>query len=108
MSVKPEGLLWNIKIANVFHYPVQAENMNFNQIFTFYIINQIYLIIIHPNPQVILIKRNILSVTEVLEQPGSETSVHNVLTQCEWCHANVDKQSNLLGYYDATPPRGAV
>ena len=30
MSVKPEDLLGNIKIANVFHYPVQAQNMNFN------------------------------------------------------------------------------
>ena len=30
MSVKPRGLLGNIKIANVFHHTVQAENMNFN------------------------------------------------------------------------------
>ena len=29
MSVKPQGLLGNIKIANVFHHTVQAENMNF-------------------------------------------------------------------------------
>ena len=30
MSVRAEVLLGNIKIANVFHHPVQAENMNFN------------------------------------------------------------------------------
>ena len=30
MSVKPEGLLRNIKIAIFFHLTVQAENMNFN------------------------------------------------------------------------------
>ena len=30
MSVEPKGLLRNIKIANVFHHTVQAENMNFN------------------------------------------------------------------------------
>ena len=30
MSVKPETLLGNIKIAHVFHHPVQALNMNFN------------------------------------------------------------------------------
>ena len=30
MSVKPEELLGNIKIANVFHHPVQVKNMNFN------------------------------------------------------------------------------
>ena len=30
MSVKPGGLLGNIKIANVFHLTVQAEKMNFN------------------------------------------------------------------------------
>ena len=29
MFVKPEGLLGIIKIANVFHHPVKAENMNF-------------------------------------------------------------------------------
>ena len=51
MFVRPEKLLRNIKIANVFHYPVQALNMNFKPyIFTFYIINQIYLTIFHPNP----------------------------------------------------------
>ena len=30
MSVRPEELLRDIKIANGFHYPVQAKNLNFN------------------------------------------------------------------------------
>ena len=30
MSVKHEGLLGNIKTANVFHNPVKAKNLNFN------------------------------------------------------------------------------
>ena len=45
---------------------------------------------------------------EVLEQPGSETRVHNVVTIHELCHANVDKQSKLLADIDITLPRGAV
>ena len=73
ISVKPEGLLRNIRIAHVFHRPMQAQNMNFNPLFTFYSINQIYLIIFHPTASVILIKRNISFVMEVLEQPGRET-----------------------------------
>ena len=31
MFVKPKGLLRDIKIANVFHYPVQPQNLNFYQ-----------------------------------------------------------------------------
>ena len=30
MSVKPEGLLGDIKKPNVLHHPVQAKNLNFN------------------------------------------------------------------------------
>ena len=30
MSVKPEGFLGDIKIANVFHHPVKAQNLNLN------------------------------------------------------------------------------
>ena len=63
-------------------------------IFTFYIINQIYLIIFHLTPLFILIKWNNLFAIEVLEQPGSKTRVHvhNVVTIREWRHINVDKQ----------------
>ena len=30
MSVKPEGLLGDIKTANVLHHPMKAKNLNFN------------------------------------------------------------------------------
>ena len=67
-----------------------------------------YLSILHPTPLVILIKWNIVFATEVLEQPGSETCVHNVVTVRELRRTNVDKQSKLLAGVDVTPPKGAV
>ena len=48
-------------------------------IFTFCNINQVYLIILHPNSLVILEKWSILFVTEVFEQPANESPVHNVV-----------------------------
>ena len=92
--MKPEGLLGNIKITNVFHHPVQAL------IFTFYFINEIYNIIFHPAPLVTLIKWNIVFVKEMLEQPGSETRVHSLVTLRELRHTNIYKQSKLLGDVD--------
>ena len=77
-------------------------------IFTFYIINQIYLIIFHPTPSFIVIKWNISFVTELLEQPGSETWEHNVVAMRGWRQANVDKQIRLLAEVEVTPPRGVV
>ena len=71
-------------------------------------VNQIYWIIFHQSLSVILIKWNISFVTEVLEQPGSETREHNVVALCEWRHANVDKQITFLADVDVTTPRGAV
>ena len=107
--------LGNIKIANVFHKDfseILKELMFFHHpvylLFTFYTINQIYLIIFHPAPLVTLIKWNIVCVTEVLEQPGSETHVHNVVMIRELRHTNVDKQSKLLADVDVTAPRGGV
>ena len=41
MSVKPEGLLGDIKTANVFQHPVKAKIWISILIFTFYIINQV-------------------------------------------------------------------
>ena len=61
-----------------------------------------------PNPLVTLIKRNIVFVIEILEQPGSETRVHNVVTTRELRHANVDKQTKLFAEVVVTPPRGVV
>ena len=37
MSVKPEGLLGDIKTANVFTHPVKPINLNLNRILIFYI-----------------------------------------------------------------------
>ena len=48
-------------------------------IFTFYIINQITIIILHPIKLVFLIFRIKYGLTEVLEQPGGGTSVLNVI-----------------------------
>ena len=81
--------------------------MNFNP-YIYILYYQIHLIIFYPTPLVTLIKWNIVFVTEVLEQPGSETPVHNVVTICELLRANVDKQSKLLADIDVTLPRGAV
>ena len=39
---------------------------------------------------------NIVFVMEVLEQPGSETCVHNVATIRELRHINIDKARNWL------------
>ena len=89
MSVKPEVLLGSI-------------------IFTFYIMNQIYLNIFHPTPLVTLIKWNIVFVTEVFGEPGSKTRVLNVVAICKLRHAKVDQQGKLLADIDVTPPRGVV
>ena len=68
MSVKP-GLLRDIKKLMFCIIQCKLKICISILIFTFYIINQIYIIIFHPNPMVILEKINILFVTEVLEQP---------------------------------------
>ena len=39
-----------------------------------------------------------------MEQPASETRVHNTLTIGELRHANVNKQSKLLADLDVTQP----
>ena len=44
MPVKPEGLLGDIKTANVFHHPVEAKNLNFNSYIYIFFIKQIFLI----------------------------------------------------------------
>ena len=53
----------------------------------------------------IIIKWNIVFVTEMLGQPGSKTRVHNVVAICKLCHAKVNQQSKLLADIDVTPPR---
>ena len=108
MSVKPEGLLGDIKMLMFCIIQCKLKIWISILIFTFYIINQIYLIIFQPNSLVILEKWNILSVTEVLEQPANESFVRNVVAIREWRHTNVDKQRKILGDVDVTPPRGAA
>ena len=108
MSVKPEGLLGDIKMLKFCIIQCKLKICILILIFTFYIINQIYLIIFHPKSLVILEKWNILFVTEVLEQPASESPVHNVVAIHEWRHTNFDKQRELLVDVDVTPPRGAA
>ena len=92
MSVKPKGLLGDIKKLMFCIIQCKLKILISILIFTLYIINQIYLIIFHPNPLVILEKWNTLFVTEVLEQPTNENPVHNVVAIHEWRHANADKQ----------------
>ena len=103
MSVKPEGLLADIKTLMFCIIQCKLKIWILILIFTFHIINQTYLIIFHPNSLVILEKWNILIVTEVLEQPANESPVHNVVAIREWRHANVDKQRKLLVDVDVTP-----
>ena len=108
MSVKPEGLLGDIKMLMFCIIQCKLKIWISILIFTFYIINQIYLIIFHSNSLVILDKWNILFLTEVLEQPANESPVHNVVVIREWRHTNVDKQRKLLVDVDVTSPRGAA
>ena len=56
--------------------------MNLNP-YIYILYYQSNLIIFYPTPSVILIKLNISFVTEVLEQPGSETHEHNVVAILE-------------------------
>ena len=104
MYVKPEGLLRNFKIAHVSHHPVYFTPY----IYILYYQSNLLNCLIHPTLLVTLIKLNILLETEVLEQPGIETRVHNVVTIRELRHANVAKQSKLLADVDVTPPRAVV
>ena len=51
MSVKPEGLIGNIKIANGFHHAVQAYTMNFNPyIYILYYQSNVLNNYLQPNP----------------------------------------------------------
>ena len=59
------------------------------------------------NPSVTLIKCYSF-VTELLEQPGSESRRQIVLAIREWRHTNVDKQRLLLADIDVFPPKVTV
>ena len=61
-----------------------------------------------PNPASCPYKMEYCILTEVLEQPGSDTPVLNVVTIRKLRHANVDKQSKLLADVEVILFRGAV
>ena len=75
-------------------------------IFTFYIINQISIIILHRIRLVFLIFRIKLCLTEVLEQPWGGTPTLNTMAihdQCHANHANVSKQITIMADVDVAP-----
>ena len=76
-------------------------------VFTFYIINQISIIILHQIMLVFLIFRT-FCLTEVLEKPGGETPALNVMVIRDPRHANVSKQRTLLADVDVAPPHDAA
>ena len=84
MSVTPEVLLRNIKIAIVFSSSSESLKYEFQSLYLHFLLLIIYLIIFHPAPSVIFIKWNISFVTEVLEQPGSEACEHKIVAILEW------------------------
>ena len=77
-------------------------------IFTFYIINQISVIIYHPAGLVFHIFRVKQYLTEVLEQPRGGTPTLNVMALRDQLDANVSKQRTLLADIDFAPPQHAI
>ena len=74
-------------------------------IFTFYIINQISIIILQPIRIVFLIFKIKYCLTDLLEQPEEELNVMTIRGQR---HANVSKQTTLLADVDVAPPYGTA
>ena len=87
---------------------MQAKDLNFNP-YIYILYYQSNILIYHPLKFVSYPwKWNILFVTEVLEQPANESSVHNVVAIRELRYTNVDKHRKLLVDVDVTPPRVAA
>ena len=76
-------------------------------IFTFYIINQMCIIILYQIRLVFLIFEIKCCLTEVLEQPGGGTPALNIMAIRDQRHANVSKQKTLLADTDA-PHHGSA
>ena len=55
MSVKPEGLLGDIKTTNVFHHPVKAKIKISILVFTFYIIDQAFDVLLHKSSLIFML-----------------------------------------------------
>ena len=75
-------------------------------VFTFYIINQISVIILHPIRLVFLLFRIKYCPTEVLEQLEGRNLMLNVVAIHDQRHTNVSKQRTLLADVDIAPPHG--
>ena len=73
-------------------------------IFTFYIINEISIVILHPVRLVFPIFRIKYCLTDVLEQPGCRTPTLNIKAIRDQRHANVSKQKTLFADVDVAPP----
>ena len=76
--------------------------------FTFYIINQICIIIPYQIRLVFLIFGIKYCLTEVLDQPGGGTPALNVMAIRDQRHANVSTQRPLLADADVAPPHGSA
>ena len=77
-------------------------------IFTFYIINQICIIVLYQIRLVFLIFEIRYCLTEVLEQPGAGTPALNVMAIRDQLHTKVSKQRTLLADADVAPHHGSV
>ena len=87
-----KGLSFTLNQANVFHHSMKPQNNSIISIFTFYIINQISIIILYPFRLVFNIFRIKYCLTEVLGQPGDKTLALNIMALRDQRHANVSKQ----------------
>ena len=97
MSVKPEGLLGDIKTANVFHHPVEAKtNLNFNTyIYILYYQLSIRFLIAHTTVHFHVILHQI-RLNVILEQPERQIFAPNVLAIRDRRHDNKSKQTTSL------------
>ena len=77
-------------------------------IFTFYIINQICIIILYQIRLVSLIFEIKYCLIEVLEQPGGRAPVHKVMALRDQRHANASKARTLFADANVAPPHGSA
>ena len=75
---------------------------------TFYIINQLPIIILRSIWLVIIIFKIKYCQTEVLKQPRDGSHAFNVMVICNQRHANVSKQRTLLADVDVVSSHGAA
>ena len=78
------------------------------RIFTFYIINQICIIILYQIRLDFFIFEIKYRLTEVLKQPGGGTPALYAMAIHDQRHANVSKERTLLADAEVAPPHGSV